>query len=108
MQKQKNWFKKYNKHLWNISGFIFALGIMFIITVVIANILVNELPAPPYPSLPCDSFCCSGYCGLPINWFGLASMVILAVVVITIVYWAFKPNASLLPTLKRRVSEKVK
>ena len=96
MQKQENWFKKYNKHLWDISRFIFALGIAFIITVVITNILVNELPPPPYPSLPCDSFCCSGYCGSPIYWFGFASIVIIIVItaVVLIIYWAFKPNAS--------------
>ena len=107
MQKQENWFKKYNKHLWNISGFIFALGVMFIITVVITNILVNELPPPPYPSLPCDSFCCPSSC-IPFNLFGYAVFGIVVVVLITIIYWAFKPNASLLPTSKSRVSKKVK
>lgn len=103
MQKQQNWFKKHNEYLWNISSIIFALGMISIITVIILNTFVNQLP--PYPRLPCDSFCCTSYC-FPLNWFGFGVFGIIVIVLITIVYCAFKPNASL-PTLKRRVSEKV-
>ena len=103
MQKQ-NWFKKHRERLWDISLFITSFIFVFTISAIILNTIATELPPPPYPPLPCDSFCCPSGCFLPFNWMALAGLAIVFVGVLMAVYLAFSAAPIPKKTSKRSSS----